>query len=464
MSLTKVSYSMIAGAPANVLDYGASPSATASTNTAAFIAALAASDIVYIPSGNYALNGAITVISSKRLYGNGASSILTFTFTSGDSAIKLTGTSGRQQIVGLSIIATVLCTKVISVGSPMVFLNGLTITQQTATGHGIYLEDEVTNVTYSFGCQISECRITGIKTTGNYGIRTALYSQATSVQNNLFETWGTHVYVNGAITQLSIMDNILQGTSETGSAIDIACSGAAAYSISIIGNYFEENQTCVKVTAGFINGLTITGNYAVRNTVYGAATAYFYRNLAGAISAASSNTVVNQNYVLDFGIFLGLADQYGSTFTSVRGNTLNTVITYSTGTYAENAYGIQAVNSYYTRRLISGAFISEDNTRLQAKLAVFEVAVPWTLREYMEKITFKYVPVAGTGVTVEFRKILTSNGTDTLISTATVNTDVTTTLAINDIAIAGYNYYIKVTYDNTGTTGYVYPFEVYFRQ
>lgn len=463
MSLTKVSYSMVVGATANVLDYGASPSAAASTNTAAFIAALAVSDIVYVPSGNYALNGAITVISGKRLYGNGASSILTFTFTGGDSAIKLTGTSGRQQIVGLSIIATALCTKVISVGSPMVFLNGLTIVQQTATGHGIYLEDEVTNVTYSFGCQISECRITGIKTTGNYGIRTALYSQATLIQNNLLETWGTHIYVNGAITQLSITDNILEATSETGSAINVN-SGGAAYAISILRNYFEENQTCVKVTAGTLNGLTIAENYAVRNTAYGAATAYFYHNLAGAISAASSNTIVDQNYVLDFGTFLGLEDQYGSNFISVRGNTLDTVIDYSTGTYARNAYDIQTINNYYTRRLVSGAFISEDNTRLQAKLAVFEVPVLWTLREYIEKITFRYVQVAGTGVTVEFRKIFTANGTDTLISTATVNTDVVTTLAVNGIAIDGYNYYLKITYDNTGTAGYVYPFEIYFRQ
>jgi len=35
MSLTKVSYSMINGEYANVLDYGASPSATAAVNTAA---------------------------------------------------------------------------------------------------------------------------------------------------------------------------------------------------------------------------------------------------------------------------------------------------------------------------------------------------------------------------------------------------------------------------------------------
>jgi hypothetical protein len=59
MSLTKVTYSMINGAYANVLDYGASPSATAAVNTAAINAAIAANEIVYFPEGNYNINNSI---------------------------------------------------------------------------------------------------------------------------------------------------------------------------------------------------------------------------------------------------------------------------------------------------------------------------------------------------------------------------------------------------------------------
>lgn len=51
MSLTKVSYSMINGAPANILDYGATTSS--SDNTAAIQAAFDANDTVYIPSGTF---------------------------------------------------------------------------------------------------------------------------------------------------------------------------------------------------------------------------------------------------------------------------------------------------------------------------------------------------------------------------------------------------------------------------
>lgn len=70
MSLTKVSYSMVQGAPVNVVDYGASTSETAANNTAAFNAAKAASGSytvagqtvfkpVYVPPGTYAISGTV---------------------------------------------------------------------------------------------------------------------------------------------------------------------------------------------------------------------------------------------------------------------------------------------------------------------------------------------------------------------------------------------------------------------
>lgn len=74
MSLTKASYSMITGAPANVLDYGASPSATAAENAAAFTAAIATGNAVYVPNGEYVINP-ITIINGANIIGeskNGA--------------------------------------------------------------------------------------------------------------------------------------------------------------------------------------------------------------------------------------------------------------------------------------------------------------------------------------------------------------------------------------------------------
>jgi hypothetical protein len=55
MSLTKVSYSMLYGAPINVLDYGADPTGVADS-TAAFVAAQVAGKNIYVPPGTYILD------------------------------------------------------------------------------------------------------------------------------------------------------------------------------------------------------------------------------------------------------------------------------------------------------------------------------------------------------------------------------------------------------------------------
>jgi len=70
MSLTKASYSMITGAPANVLDFGADSTGVADS-APAFTAALAASNLVYIPNGTYRTNTTITLASGKVLFGEG---------------------------------------------------------------------------------------------------------------------------------------------------------------------------------------------------------------------------------------------------------------------------------------------------------------------------------------------------------------------------------------------------------
>lgn len=65
MALTKASFAMINGAPANILDYGASPSASAATNTAAIQQCINENSVVYIPAGTYQINGPITINSAS---------------------------------------------------------------------------------------------------------------------------------------------------------------------------------------------------------------------------------------------------------------------------------------------------------------------------------------------------------------------------------------------------------------
>jgi hypothetical protein len=104
MSLTKVSYSMIDGAPFNVLDFGA-VTTTGVDNTAAFQAALdaaqAVAGAVYVPAGTYRINSQLLIGSNTRMYGDGMyRSILegAQTFT-GDGLIKSNGAGGPPTII-----------------------------------------------------------------------------------------------------------------------------------------------------------------------------------------------------------------------------------------------------------------------------------------------------------------------------------------------------------------------------
>jgi len=87
MSLTKVTNSMILGAPFNVLDYGADPtnttdSTTAFTNALAAAAAATNGASVYVPAGTYNLTAALTVPKKTIFFGDGReTSILKFTHT-----------------------------------------------------------------------------------------------------------------------------------------------------------------------------------------------------------------------------------------------------------------------------------------------------------------------------------------------------------------------------------------------
>jgi hypothetical protein len=73
MSLTKVSYSMVNGAPINVLDCGADPTGVADSY-AAFVAALAAGSYIYVPQGTYKLTQTLSITGEKLFCGPDSSS------------------------------------------------------------------------------------------------------------------------------------------------------------------------------------------------------------------------------------------------------------------------------------------------------------------------------------------------------------------------------------------------------
>lgn len=98
MSLTKASYSMITGAPINVLDFGATGNGTTNDTAAiqAAINSMSAGDELYFPSGNYLISGnpALTFPSSLqriRVYCDGR-----FLYNENNVAIKISDSTTRM--------------------------------------------------------------------------------------------------------------------------------------------------------------------------------------------------------------------------------------------------------------------------------------------------------------------------------------------------------------------------------
>jgi hypothetical protein len=85
MALTKATYSLIEGAPFNILDYGADPTGVADS-TAKIQAAITAcgattnKGAVYIPAGSYKLTAALNVPYGVSIYGDGGTASVLFCY------------------------------------------------------------------------------------------------------------------------------------------------------------------------------------------------------------------------------------------------------------------------------------------------------------------------------------------------------------------------------------------------
>jgi hypothetical protein len=96
MSLTKVSYSMIEGAPINVLDYGADPSGVADSTTAIQTAvnAMTSGSVLTFPSGVYKLTAPITFAGKTNVTLSGYGATVNCGATRIESYFNIDGASG----------------------------------------------------------------------------------------------------------------------------------------------------------------------------------------------------------------------------------------------------------------------------------------------------------------------------------------------------------------------------------
>jgi len=469
MSLTKASYSMVSGAPVNILDYGASTSSA--NNTAAIQAAIDTGKDVYIPSGNFVCTDTLSMATPfQTMFGDGWGSQITFTFASSKEGLIMGKPTGaiaceKQTLRNVYLLGTANVSKLLDIKGPECNILNNRIINNSA-GSNIYLEDENTGSgVYCFGQRILNNFISGTSGTTNTGIRLGTYNQATEIAYNNITNCAVFVYVNGATTSLNINNNIMQKATAGNPAIYLnrTGSGMACYNVNIANNYFEEIQFVVSVDDANVENLTITQNYAYRNGVATKAASTFYVGGSNA-SAASQFLAITFNYVEDFGAFLDLSDEYSSRLVSVSGNTLNSVTNYAIGTYSANAYSYTYTNPTTQGKLTSGSLISSSAQRIESKDGVVILPVDFPSRSYATTLSFKYIPNGANAVTVELFSCSPTSDTPVSIGNATASTSTTASITVNNWALGNQYYYAVATFNNAGTSGYLYPLTLTLQQ
>ena len=164
MSLTKVSYSMITGTPANILDYGADPTGIASSY-AAIVAALAASNNVIIPPGNYLIDQQINISGNKIISGFANNdlcvsqhSTLNFTAASGNC---FSATTAEYEGIYIGNLRIVGGNGAYAIRSSRPQSNFESINMETFNGGGIQLFEAGTGSQASWGTAVKNCKWVG---------------------------------------------------------------------------------------------------------------------------------------------------------------------------------------------------------------------------------------------------------------------------------------------------------------
>lgn len=266
MALTKVTYSMIVGAPANVKDFGAVGNGTAD-DTAAIAAACAASSVVYFPAGTYAVR-TVTINNSCTLFGDGiGNTVITrvAAFASEDSdLIQFNGTDAN---VGTTML-------------DFVSVEGITFDFSAHTFNGadthsclrIYLCDNITVDNCSFfrgpfhGVKINgalnvrltnntftECGFDGIGIGGSGGLPGApQYTEKVVIDSNIFDN-----IFNGSNIQVFVDKSIVSNNIFKKSTITF---GQPCNKVVVSGNIVDLTNTYGYTNSDQNDGVFIEGD------------------------------------------------------------------------------------------------------------------------------------------------------------------------------------------------------------
>lgn len=245
MALTKVSYSMITGAEANILDFGAVNNADSTTAIQAALTSLAVSGgTVYAPAGTYLVTTQLTVPSNVSVVGDGIG-ITKFSATTAmtsSQAVFYGNGSSTMRFQNFSILGNTDGTNGAGSGIHCKTGSGNQIRNvfvSDTTQAGIRLEEQ--NTAWVDSCWLESCGRTGY--TDNHGIM--VYSTAGSTVAN-YSIKITNNKINNAFRKgittygpnADIYDLLIEGNTVSGSGLgNIYLGTPSLRNTRVIGNY-----------------------------------------------------------------------------------------------------------------------------------------------------------------------------------------------------------------------------------
>jgi hypothetical protein len=244
MALTKVSYSMITGAPLNVLDYGADPTGVADSQPAIQAAINSGAKEIIIPSGTYRINSPLVINKNdavKKISGFDMSTTLKLYTSTTASIFNIQYVSPAPETKQFFVIENLILTSNGTKADAFLTYGILS----TGTSYAQFNNIRSTNFSGS-GCEIKGCVYIGLNNYTanecNYGLSFELNLgvACTSVVVN-------RAYISGClrgITQtnannMTYIDCVIEysGSSTTTNGAFHLAGGAA----EIISPYFEAN-------------------------------------------------------------------------------------------------------------------------------------------------------------------------------------------------------------------------------
>lgn len=242
MALTKTTYAMLSGGPANVLDFGADPTGVADSTTA-FANAIAASKHVYIPAGTYLVDTVAVTGNGYRI--EGASTVNTIIKARTSTTTKLFDVHGVSGYAKDSLFKN--------------FTLDMTNMTNANTRYGLYLQ-------YAFNLTFEQIAVIG------YGSSNfTMYTDSTGTGGGVYTTVFTNCDLGSVSGTIKMSGTSLSDAITTFTFV--GCSFAACIASNVVSITFVQpivQGSLNKFTLSDVQGFSIlngdiegTGTYLV---------------------------------------------------------------------------------------------------------------------------------------------------------------------------------------------------------